>query len=354
MLALKGHELGFTIRVLSKDANDPAAQVVQHHQVGDPDQADTLKTFLASVDLATFESEFLDANLLTQVAQSASVQIFPRPQTMAVIQDRLSQKKLLEKHKVPTLPFTQIDTFPVAKMFLSQNKEGIVLKQRRFGYDGYGTFHIRTSAELEKLWSRWQAQSAGLIGEPRSAFRRELAITMVRGRKGQIIEFPLVETRQENSRCVWVKGPVKHRSLIPLRSKLRRLVNAIDYVGVIAFELFETKQGLVVNEIAPRVHNSTHYSLDACTLDQFSAHLLAISGMELKPPRLHSRGFAMMNLLGRSTEPPQWKLDPRTHLHWYGKLDNRPGRKMGHLNAVADSADEALRLVRKAEGLFKL
>jgi 5-(carboxyamino)imidazole ribonucleotide synthase len=136
---------------------------------------------------------------------------------------------------------------------------------------------------------------------------------------------------------------------------LKRLLNATDYVGAIAFELFDTPKGLVVNEVAPRVHNSTHYSLDACRPDQFSAHIMAVTGAELpREPLLLGRGFAMMNLLGRSTDEPVVDWPAGASLHWYGKHDNRPGRKMGHLNAVANSADEALRIVKQAGNKFKL
>jgi len=275
---------------------------------------------------------------------------------MGLIQDRLTQKQWLAGHKIPTLEFTAIDTLPVAKMFLDKHiKTGIVLKQRRFGYDGYGTFHVRGADELEKLWPRWGAKQANLIGEPRCPFSRELAITLVRGQDGRVCEFPLVETHQENSRCLWVKGPVRHSGIAGLRGKLRRLLSSTGYVGAIAFELFDTPKGLVVNEVAPRVHNSTHYSIDACRPDQFLAHLMAVTGAELpKAPQMLGRGFAMMNLLGRSTAAPMLVRDSGANLHWYGKHDNRPGRKMGHLNAVANSADEALRIVKRAERKFKL
>jgi 5-(carboxyamino)imidazole ribonucleotide synthase len=194
MLALEGHRLGLTVHILSQNPQDPAAQVVRHHHAGDPDRGDALAAFLAQVDVATFESEFLDAGKLAQAARlPGAARIYPEPEIMGVIQDRLSQKEMLVKHKIPTLEFAAIDTLPVAKMFLEKHvKTGIVLKQRRFGYDGYGTFHIREARELEKLWPRWGAKQANLIGEPRCRFRRELAITLVRGRDGRVLEYPLV------------------------------------------------------------------------------------------------------------------------------------------------------------------
>lgn len=354
MLAIKGHELGFQMHVMSLGANDPAAQVVNHHFLGDPDRLDSLKKFFATVDVATFESEFLDPDLLNQGLSGTAVQIHPTPATMGVLQDRLSQKELLDSHKVPTLDFAAIDSLAEAEEFMRYHPGGIVLKQRRFGYDGYGTFVVRKARDLPAPFADRKKDRANLLAEPLCRFKRELALSLVRTQDGRIGEFPLVESRQENSRCLWVKGPVKHRAHSALTLKLRRMIAAIDYVGVIAFELFETEAGLLVNEIAPRVHNSAHYSLDAMDTDQFTAHILAVSGAGIPKLSLRTKGFAMVNLLGKTSQAPTWELSPDVHLHWYGKSENRPGRKMGHLNTVAKSADEALRRARKAERKFKL
>src|SRR5262249_39495464 len=150
------------------------------------------------------------------------------------------------------------------------------------GYDGYGTFHLRNPAELKRFFKVASRQSNGWIGEPRVQFRRELAVTLVRGRDGKVIDFPFVESKQIDSRCTWVKGPIHHRSAGRLLARLKNFLKTIRYVGAISFELFDTSEGLLINEIAPRVHNSAHYSLDAMSLDQFSAHLLALAGEALE------------------------------------------------------------------------
>ena len=354
MLALKGSELGFTMHVLSPNASDPAAQVVRHHHLGDPNRSEALKNFLTEVDVATFESEFLNADALTAVSKILPVKILPTPPTMGILQDRLTQKQVLVANGIPTLPFVQIEGEADALSFLTTHSKGIVLKQRRFGYDGYGTFVVKNPQDLGPLFDRLRGPLAELIAEPFCAFKRELAITLVRTRAGELTEFPLVQTKQENSRCLWVKGPISHKAKASLVKRLYPLLETTNYVGAIAFELFETTSGLIVNEVAPRVHNSAHYSLDAMAMDQFAAHLLAIAGEEIPEPTLYSKGFAMINLLGQSTKPPSWTLSEGARLHWYGKLDNRPGRKMGHLNALGSSAEEALRKVQRAQRRFKL
>jgi 5-(carboxyamino)imidazole ribonucleotide synthase len=354
MLALKGHELGFEMHVMSASPNDPAAQVVNHHFLGDPNRLESLKEFFATVDVATFESEFLNPDLLNSGLSGTAVKIFPEPATMGVLQDRLSQKELLDAHKIPTLDFAAVDSLAEAEEFMRYHPGGVALKQRRFGYDGYGTFIVRKAPELPSLFTKWENGKANLLAEPLCRFKRELAVSLVRSPNGDIREFPLVESRQQESRCLWVKGPVKHRDQIQLTQKLRKMLNAVDYVGVIAFELFETEKGLLVNEAAPRVHNSAHYSLDAMDIDQFTAHILAVAGAEIPKFGLRTKAFAMMNLLGKSSQPPAWRLSPDVHLHWYGKSENRPGRKMGHLNALGKSAEEALKRVQTAERKFKL
>lgn len=353
MLALKGHELGLIVHVLSADTSDPAAQVVRFHHLGDPGSYEALESFLDTVEVATFESEFLDNEILGRAVDHAQKPVRPYPQLMGLLQDRLSQKQLLEEHKIPTLPFAAVDEAAPAHQFLEKHKTGIVLKKRRFGYDGYGTFHARTKPEIDAIFAQKSARDQ-FIAEPRCPFRRELAITVVRDSFDRLIAYPLVETKQQNSRCLWVKGPIRHRAAGPLLARLKRFLRRIDYVGAMSFELFETPKGLLINEVAPRVHNSAHCTLDAFDLDQFSAHLLAIAGEKLPEPKPRAPGYAMMNLLGRGTTTPHWELSGEVHLHWYGKLDNRPGRKLGHLNALAKSADEALSKVRRAERKFHL
>jgi 5-(carboxyamino)imidazole ribonucleotide synthase len=265
---------------------------------------------------------------------------------MGKLQDRLTQKQLLFKHKIPTAPYLEINSWSDFQKIKSLSSE-VVMKQRRFGYDGYGTFFIKASSS-ESVWNDLQSKSTyGFIAESKINFKRELALLMARDRFGQIIDFPLVESKQTQARCDWIMGPLKHPRELQLRKTLKHFLRKINYVGVIAFELFDTGKELLVNEIAPRVHNSGHYSIDALSMSQFQAHVLAVVGFKLPKPILLSP-FAMTNLLGKSSEESNWNdtwfsQNPNSKLHWYGKEENRMNRKMGHINTLDSTPQKALK-----------
>lgn len=355
MMALKAHEMGLPVAVLSEKPTDPAAQVTSLWRAGSLSSRAVLENFMRECSLVTFESEFMDARLLEELEASTGTQVLPRPNDMARIQDRLSQKTLLLAAKVPTADFISVTTQSEADAAFEKFKRQVVFKKRRFGYDGYGTFVVKTPAELSKFKTAMSKDQFGFIAEQFVPFRRELAVMIARDRRGNTHRLPFVETFQENSRCLWVKGPLKEDSKFKkLGQRLEALLGKIGYVGIMGVELFETRHGILVNELAPRVHNSGHYSLDALFEDQFSIHLKAILGLQIGPPRPLAKGFAMYNLLGHSMNPPKWKSNPAVRLHWYGKNETRPGRKMGHINALGKTPEEALRTLKKRAHDFNL
>lgn len=352
MLCLKGQEMGFEMHVFSAHKTDPAAQVTAFHHQGTTQQKNSLKKFIACVDYLTFESEFVNIKDLKLAARGFK-NMQPHPDLMALLQDRWSQKLLLAQNKIPTADFVIIDNHSDLKKAFTHFGEAFVIKKRMFGYDGYGTFVVRTKKDLAAATNKLPATNTFCIAEKWIPFRRELAISLVNN--GKIIEaLPLVETFQQNSRCLWVKGPTQHKAAPSLTLKLKKFLETLDYRGLITFELFDCGRDLAINEVAPRVHNSAHYTLDALNCDQFSLHLRAITGQSLPSIKPLSSGFAMWNLLGQSQKVPIWTLPSNSHLHWYGKKENRAGRKMGHLNSLASSPDKALAQVRKAQRKFKL
>ncbi len=347
MLALQAHAMGLVPYVYGGKSDDPAAQVTAFYTPGDLKDSKKLEEFLRKVDVATFESEFMDGELLKSLSEKTGTPVFPKPQTMESLQDRLTQKSLLEKNKLPTSPFLKVSTLEELEVAQKKfSKTGFVLKKRKFGYDGYGTFLVRNSKELENIKPLLDKTPEGFIAEAFVKFKRELAISAVRNQKGEVAFLPLVESFQKDSRCFWVKGPVIHPKLKALKTKIKSFLNSLDYVGIIAFELFDTKN-LVINEIAPRVHNSAHYSLDGLSKDQFELHLEAILNRRLKDPAPLAKAFAMVNLLGSHTNAPQWTELPQGRMHWYGKKENRPGRKMGHINFLSTSSSKALETALK-------
>lgn len=337
MLSLSVHPLGYTVAVLTASAQDSAAQVTGKTILGSLEDEQDLRRFFKEVDAVTFESEFVDIQKLERCLPE-NVQVFPSLEAIETIQDRLTQKRLLDRHHIPTSPWMPVENAKDLQKAKEKFPKGFVLKQRRFGYDGYGTFVFRNGKGDETALLK---TNHGFIAEEWIQFKRELAFSVVRSRSGQILTLPLVESVQKDSRCFSVQGPIQHSGLKKLQSPTTKMMNALDYVGILAFELFDTKSGLLVNELAPRVHNSAHYSIDALTCSQFEYHWRA--GLDLPLPKVQLRqpGFAMVNLLG---EGGKIVLDRSTkgYLHWYGKKENRPGRKLGHINTLGKTAKAAL------------
>lgn len=351
MMALKCHELGIPVAVFSASADDPAAQVVSDWTPGEASDRERLAAFLAKCSVATFESEFLDARLLAELSETEGrAKIFPQPSTMGLLQDRLSQKGLITNAKLPTARYHDVRDLASARTALADLGGRAVFKKRRFGYDGYGTWVVKSEkdfAAFEQALAKdleWK-ESVGFIAESFVPFERELALMIFRSRNRDVVRFPFVETFQEDSRCLWVKGPLKENARMRAFAKAaEKFLAKIDYVGAMGFELFETKKGeLLVNELAPRVHNSGHYSLDALSVDQFSLHVRAVLGEALPDPAAVAKGFAMVNLLGGSDRQPSWRDSGDVRLHWYGKKENRTGRKMGHVNAIDTTPERALK-----------
>jgi len=361
LLALKGHQLGLEMHVLSQDPTDPAAQVVQHHRRGDLDSRTDLEKFLLGCDLVTFESEFLNAELLLDLRRKTGAVILPSPEHVHSLQDRLLQKQLLQKSRLPTAAFEPVSTSSELHQAFEKFAGRMVIKRRRFGYDGYGTTVISSKKELVQFEPTLEQDQVGFIAEAFVPFRKELAVILGRRSSGEIVALPYVETHQQDARCLWVKGPVSQpaalvNKLNALLRLLKRFVSELYYEGVLAFELFWTGRELLINELAPRVHNSGHYSLDALNEDQFTLHLKAILNLPFSAIQTKSPGFAMLNLLGSKHTPKKisWDLPANLNLHWYGKSASRPGRKMGHVNAIGSSPDSALKSLLRVRARFKL
>ena len=372
MLAIQAESLACDIFVLCPSSKEPAPQLPSVQWVkGDPYNSQSLLSFLKKIDILSFESEFIPAshieNVYKKIKASKKITIAPNLKSLSSIQDRYHQKQLIAKHNLATSPFVKV-SFKSLQTGEKQKKSllpafnelgAFVLKTRTGGYDGYGTFIFKKKSDLSRV-DLSKASSKNFIAEKFISFKKELAILAVRNKKGQIVFSPLVETKQKDSRCFWVKGPVTHKKLNSLKKKIKLLMEDLNYQGVLAFELFDTGSNLLINELAPRVHNSGHYSLDGLTEDQFLLHLKAISGLDLKTPKPLKKGFAMLNILGGSKtiqgqkEEAKWKKKINKqkskqdfHFWWYKKSESRKGRKMGHINALGSSATNALNKLLK-------
>ncbi len=349
MMVLAAHNLGLQTWVMSEEKDDPAAQVTAFWLKGDVNRPSDISNLLKRVDVATVESEFLNSGTLQTTSKKNRTPIYPLPKILGDIQDRFSQKLLLKQADIPTLACIPVSTNTHLDLAIQLFSLPLVLKKRRFGYDGYGTFILKTKSDVKKFTKNNLADPHGFIAEPWIKFRRELAVSIARNKKGQVVTLPLVETKQSNSICHWVKGPIKNKSFDQLSQKLQKFVSEIKYVGVLAFEMFDTPFGIAINELAPRVHNSAHYSQDALEVSQFEYHLRAILNMELPRPQLLAPGFAMINLLGKGKKSVQLSTKADARIHWYGKAENRKGRKMGHLNSLSNNPEKALEIAKASE-----
>lgn len=351
MLALDAAPLGIEVHILSEKPTDPAAMVTHFWHEGLPHSEKDQLEFCQKVDYLTFESEFYKMDSLIQNQDKIKCQIFPNPGIMQMIQHRFTQKKLLQKYKLKTANFLHVknqDDLSQAAVFFQNS---FVLKKSIGGYDGYGTYYCRNKEDLKKLSSLLPGD---FIAEELIHFKKELAVIFARSSNGTFTHLPLVETHQATSRCDWVKGPLSHHKFHQLVAGLKKIMKEKNYVGVLGVEIFDTGKDLYINELAPRVHNSGHYSQNALSQSQFTLHILAGLGKKLNEPKLFAKGFAMANLIGQGSEKIIFPENLETHLHWYGKTDNRKGRKLGHINTLAPTKELALKKVLKQRKGFTL
>ncbi|MEA5124603.1 5-(carboxyamino)imidazole ribonucleotide synthase [Xanthomonas floridensis] len=336
MLVLAGAPLGLRFAVFDQ-ADDACAGQLAPLQVGAFDDAAALAAFAAPLDVITFDFE----NVPSASAQHLAAQrpVFPRPQALAVAQDRLSEKTLFRELGIPVPEFAAIDDRGGLDAALARIGAPCVLKTRRFGYDGKGQFRIRTLADADAAWDALgaQAERVGLILEAFVPFQREVSVVAVRGRDGEFRAWPLTEN--------WHVDGVLSASLAPAsvdaatralaETHARAIAQALDYVGVFALELFVRDGELLANEIAPRVHNSGHWTIEGAETSQFENHVRAVLGLPLGSTAM--RGHAcMLNWLGSMPDAGAFLAVPGGHWHDYGK-QAREGRKVGHATMRADT-----------------
>ncbi len=350
MLSESAHQLGLEPHVLSLRADSPAAQNTRHWHQGSLESQDDLEGFLSRVDVATFESEFLNADKLVQAQKNTKTKIYPAPQLMGQLQDRKTQKQLFDQSRLPSSPWAAVNTEEEINEFLNLHKLPVVFKQRTFGYDGYGTFIIKDNKQL-KTFVENDFKADAFIVEKFIKFKKECAVIIARSLDGSFTHLPFVESFQKDARCDWVKGPIRMKAAAPILKQLKGFLLKTKYVGVMGVEFFQTSNGLLINEIAPRVHNTGHYSQNTPGLSQFDLHNMCLLGMKLPKEIKIKGGFAMVNLIGG--EKPL-KLKAVAGLHWYGKAENRKGRKMGHINKVASTPEKALEVAKKKRKGFQL
>jgi len=339
MLALSGAPLGLRFLVLDSLADACAAQFAPLLQADYRDQA-ALAEFAGRVDVVTFDFENVPAESAVWLAER--VPVFPSPRALAVAQDRMAEKTLFRELGIPVPPFAAVDSRESLQAALAEIGTPSILKTRRLGYDGKGQFRLRSAADADTAWAALGAQagSGGLILEGFVSFQRELSVLAVRGRDGGLRAWPLTEN--------WHVDGILAASLAPARVEAglqeqaletaRKLADALDYVGVFALELFLKDGVLLANELAPRVHNSGHWSIEGAETSQFQNHLRAVLGLPLGETRTLGHS-CMLNWIGELPPAAPVLAEPGGHWHDYGKAP-REGRKVGHATLRADSPAE--------------
>jgi 5-(carboxyamino)imidazole ribonucleotide synthase len=348
MFAIAARRMGYRVHALDPAPDCPTGQVADVEWSAPYDDIDTALRFAQAVDVVTFEFENIPYETLQRVAEV--VPVHPAPLVLDTTRHRLREKTFLHTHGFPVAPFRAVQSLDDLRSAVAQLGTPSILKTATFGYDGKGQTRIDDRAQIEGAWSKLN-QTMGVL-EGFVPFTLELGVIVARARNGAVVVFPVSENHHKNHILDVTVVPASvpeqvQRAAVDLAVSVAK---SLDLVGILAVELFYVEDGsatgkLLVNELAPRPHNSGHFSFDACVTSQFEQQLRAVCGLPLGDVSL-LRPVAMANLLGdlwNDGEPDfQAALGaPEVKLHLYGKSEPRPGRKMGHLIVMAESAEIA-------------
>ena len=334
MLSQAASRLGFDVVILDPQAESPAGRVSRQQITAPFDDPDALEALGRLSDVVTFEFENVPSAAVDLLAVNGAA-VAPGPTALAVAQDRSAEKAFLNAVGAATVDFASIDSAADITAALDHIGLPALLKTRREGYDGKGQAWVRSADEAEAAFDAIGCAPA--ILEAKADFVRELSIIAARGLEGEIAVYPLGENRHADGilRTTLAPAEVRPDTAARAREIAEAILDGLAYVGVVGVELFELADGtLLVNEIAPRVHNTGHWTQDGCLCDQFEQHIRAIAGWPLGSTEAVAR-VEMTNLLGEDVlDWPGLSADPAARLHLYGKGEARPGRKMGHVNRV--------------------
>ena len=327
------------------------------------DDVEAMTRFAAACDVVTLENEFIDPGVLREVEAASGVAILPSPGSFEKIENKRIEKETFRDAGIPVAPFAVVSGADGVEAFAAEHGWPVVLKSSKGGYDGYGNRVVRQAEQAEAAyWELGGDKGHEILAEAFIPFEMELAVQVARNRRG-IAVYPCCQTIQENQICVGVLAPAPVDPAVRRRAEELAVaaMEAVDGVGLFAFEFFLARDGgLLLNESAPRPHNSGHYTIEACVCSQFENHVRAVAGLPLGSTRMRTGAAVMVNLLGRHARAAvaegAWDSlrSEDAHLHLYGKTDSRPGRKMGHLTRLALPGDDDVeRLHRETVALAK-
>ena len=349
MTAVAAAQLGIESLVWSTTEGQPALQACTRSVIGSLDNPSVQDRIIDGSDVITLENEFIPATILHQL-QARGGTVLPSPESVAVVQDKWTQKSALAAQGLPVAEgraLTDISDIAAVERDLGFT---LAVKTRRLGYDGHGTFRTESAAELAALFQTLNPSPDLLMAERSVSFSREISVLVTRAGNDALVTYPVVETRQPQLVCEEVLAPAPLPNAGSVRAKeiAERAVRALNLVGTAAVEMFMLADGLVlINEIAPRPHNSGHFSIEACQTSQFENHVRAITDLPLGSAAMQSPAAVMVNILGRLEGPiTPTDLAPAlavegAHVHLYGKSVSRPMRKLGHITVMAPTLEQA-------------
>jgi len=357
MTALQAYRYGIQVSVFSdRNETEPVELVTPYSTTGSFDDPDAMSDFAAGCDVVTLENEFIDSRLLFKVREASGTPIYPSPETFAAIENKRIEKETFEKAGIPVTPWQIVNGGTDLTHFGDSHGWPFLLKSSKGGYDGYGNRTVHSLSEANEAYLALGGDKGHeILAEAFVPFTHELAVQVARNDAGTVV-YPCCETVQENHICVAVRTPAPISPALQKQAQELALAatEAIDGVGIFAYELFLTESGeLLLNESAPRPHNSGHYTIEGCVTSQFENHLRAVLGLSPGSTRLRAPAVVMANLLGTHNRPARADLPKElmtmddAHLHLYGKLQSKIGRKMGHLTLLGDEGETLYRKARE-------
>jgi 5-(carboxyamino)imidazole ribonucleotide synthase len=371
MMAIAAKKLGLELTVQAGSPDESAVDIADRVVYGKVNDAEATAQLAKYSQVITFENEFVDLVALQELENFVNqdfvnqevdrpLLFLPKLETLGISVDKLKQRQHFRDRQIPTPEFYGVDT--EIKLLAAADRLGypLVLKARRHGYDGKGTWVVADEMELRSAWETMQRLPA--IAEAFIPFERELAVIVARSRSGEIAIYPVVETLQTNQVCRHTIAPARINAAIntQVRNIAEQIVTSLDAIGVFGIEFFLTAEGdISVNEIAPRTHNSGHYTIEGCQTSQFEQLLRVVSGKPLGDVSMVAPVAIMVNLLGFEQnvsdylEKRQAIADfPNTHIHWYNKTTASVGRKLGHVTILAETYDIAIDLRDRIETIW--
>lgn len=354
MLAFEAKKMGFTVRVVDPTPMSPAAQVVDEHILGGYSDSEATKKLADLSDFLTLEIEHINTQTLLELEKEGA-NINPSPKTVEIIKDKYQQKVYLDKNKIPTADFKEVTTKKEIEKIAQKFGYPVVLKAKKDAFDGRGNALIRNKKNIDSAMQKLAGRE--LYVERFVPFTKELAVLIARSIDDEIKVYPVVETIHKNNICHIVISPAPIDEKIKRKAErlAKKVLEHLEGAGVFAIEMFVTKKGQVlVNEIAPRVHNSGHLTIEANETNQFEQHIRAVTGLPLGNTSMRTPAAVMINILGERKGPVDISgLEkvlqiPGVHVHIYGKQETKVDRKMGHITVTGMTVEDCLRKAKKA------